>query len=122
MAYRKGDFLVELKRIAQGKKPNIPANLVAEWARAWAAHGLVRNDVLELERLYRLEDSRIETENKRDVRPRFHYSKTCRNRVLRAYRALVKNQCGTVAMISVKPVSTSSLRENQDGLAEPLPT
>ncbi len=73
MAYRKIDMLAELKLMARGKDPTIPARDVARWAVEWVNAGLdgsgageraetgaARRDdsVGFLDRLYRLEDPR----------------------------------------------------------------
>ena len=75
MAYRKIDMLAELKLMARGKDPTIPARDVARWAVEWVNAGLDgngagagegaetgaarRDDAVGfLERLYRLEDPR----------------------------------------------------------------
>ena len=73
MTYRKIDMLAELKRMARGKDPTVPARDVARWAVDWVNAGLEgggagagveagavrRDDAVDfLDRLYRLEDSR----------------------------------------------------------------
>lgn len=75
MAYRKIDMLAELKRMARGKDPTVPARDVARWAVEWVNAGLEgggavagdgagagaagRGDSVGfLDRLYRLEDPR----------------------------------------------------------------
>jgi hypothetical protein len=73
MAYRKIDMLAELKRMARGKDPTVPARDVARWAVDWVNAGLEgggavagdgavaagRDDAVDfLDRLYRLEDPR----------------------------------------------------------------
>ena len=75
MAYRKIDMLAELKLMARGKDPTIPARDVARWAVEWVNAGLEgdragagegagagaarRDDAVDfLDRLYGLEDPR----------------------------------------------------------------
>ncbi len=79
MAYRKIDMLAELKLMARGKDPTIPARDVARWAVEWVDAGLDGNgagtgegagigagtgaarwdDTVDfLDRLYHLEDPR----------------------------------------------------------------
>ncbi|MGA2674180.1 MAG: hypothetical protein ABSE99_13240 [Terracidiphilus sp.] len=65
MTYRKIDMLAELKRMAHGKDPTVPARDVARWAVEWVNAGLDsngaarRDDAVDfLDRLYRLEDPR----------------------------------------------------------------
>ena len=43
MAYRKIDMLAELKLMARGKDPTIPARDVARWAVEWVNAGLDGN-------------------------------------------------------------------------------
>jgi hypothetical protein len=75
MAYRKIDMLAELKLMARGKDPTVPARDVARWAVEWVNAGLEgggavtgegaetgaarRDDSVDfLDRLYGLEDPR----------------------------------------------------------------
>ena len=58
MTYQKINYLAELKRLARGKETKIPARDVAQWAERWVKAGLAQIDIEQLERLYRLPDTR----------------------------------------------------------------
>ncbi len=61
-AYQKINWMVDLKRMARGQKPKAEPWFVAEWAARWAEAGIRASEdadeVGQLERMLRLEDTR----------------------------------------------------------------
>lgn len=55
MTYRKIDYLVELRRLARGKKTVVPSRDVPERAEQWVKAGLAQTDIEQLERIYGLQ-------------------------------------------------------------------
>ena len=51
-------MLSELKRLSKGQKTTQPVWNIAGWALMWVKAGIAADETEQLERLYRLEDTR----------------------------------------------------------------
>lgn len=58
MTYKKVDMLKDLQDLAAGKPTQSPTELLAAWAVSRVQAGVRDRELDELERLYRLEDTR----------------------------------------------------------------